>query len=101
MAPLADRWVAAAFFVYGLAVVIPLLLSTPASSPDDPFAARLGPGTTTNLARSVASLYYDDGFYYLGIARNLARGDGPPSTAKIPPTATTPCGSCSSFSWLG
>lgn len=94
MTRLADRWIAAALFLYGLGVAVPLLLSSPPPSPNDPFADRLGPGSAANVARSVASVYYDDGFYYLGIARSIARGAGSTFDGQHPTNGYHPL-------WLG
>ena len=71
-----DRWLGFCWFLFALAVLLPVLTAGPEPGQFDPIATHLGSDAADGLARSIANLYYDDGFYYLGIARNWAHGRG-------------------------
>ena len=71
-----DRRLGLVAFLLALIAVVPLLWTEQAPGADDAIAARAGATIEAKLARNIAGLYYDDGFYYLQIARHLAAGSG-------------------------
>ncbi len=75
-----DRWLGFAVCLWAVIVIVPLLVGEQAASANDAIASRLGEDSNSSLksrlVRNVAGLYYDDGFYYLQIARNVANGAG-------------------------
>ncbi|MEM7354887.1 MAG: hypothetical protein AAF657_29025, partial [Acidobacteriota bacterium] len=70
-----DR-LALGLFLFGLALIVPLLLTQQPPADDNPISIRHGDSATAKLARNAASLYYDDAFYYLRIAQHVANGSG-------------------------
>lgn len=71
-----DRRFELAAVLLSLAVVLPLLGIEQDPAREDVITARAGATLEAKLARNVAGLCYDDGFYYLQIARHLASGAG-------------------------
>jgi hypothetical protein len=63
-----DRWVVAGVVLYGLAMSATLLLTGASASHPRELGA--------TIAKNAASLTYDDGYYYLEIARQIANGAG-------------------------
>ncbi|MEM7583770.1 MAG: hypothetical protein AAF560_10355 [Acidobacteriota bacterium] len=76
-----ERWLSAAVGFWAVIVIVPLLVGGRPPAPQDAIGARLGEeagavSLKAGLARGIAGIYYDDGFYYLQIARHLAAGSG-------------------------
>ncbi len=80
-----DRWLAIAVCLWAVVVIIPLLTSEQTLAPYDAIASRLSEeggaletrsSPRSKLARNIAGMYYDDGFYYLQVARYTAAGSG-------------------------
>ncbi|RMH15504.1 MAG: hypothetical protein D6696_20610 [Acidobacteria bacterium] len=70
-----DRTLLVACAVGVVALALLLLSAEQRPAVDDPLLAA-GPSASAELARRAAGLVYDDGYYYLVIARRLAAGEG-------------------------
>ena len=81
---LPDRFATAAAFVLVAGACLVFLVGVPEAGPASTGSALGGPG------RGVVSVMYDDGFYYLQIARNLASGRGPSFDGRHPTSGYHP-----------